>query len=58
MVTLRFYCVYSGITLCVMLLLGISMFFTQSEDIREIEVKIIIIISMVCMIIGELQLAK
>lgn len=31
---------------------------TQSEDIREIEVKIIIIISMVCMIIGELQLAK
>ena len=58
MVTLRFYCVYSGITLCVMLLLGISMFFTQSEDIREIEGKIIIIISMVCMIIGGLQLAK
>lgn len=31
MVTLRFYCVYSGITLCVMLLLGISMFLLNQK---------------------------
>lgn len=58
MVTLRFYCIYSGITLCIMLILGISMFFTQSKDILEIERKLIIIISMICLIIGWQQLAK